>query len=509
MSEVPHNDKVSFWIGTTPETAYPALDDRLSVDVAVVGGGITGLTAALLLKESGRSVAVIEARRVALGTTGNTTAKITSLHGLVYDTLIAKHGEDRARLYGEANQAAVETIAGIVNRHAIDCDFLRMAAYTYTESRENVGQIEAEVEAARRLGLPASFVHETSLPFPVSAAVRFDNQALFHPRRYCVALAALVDGAGSHVFEMTRATGIEERDGTVEVVTERGIVEARHVIIATLLPFHDPIGLFAKTHPSRSYAVSAEVDGVAPDGMFLSVDSPTRSVRPHPTDGPNVLIIGGEEHKTGQETDTEARYAAVEAWARERFAVRSIDHRWSAQDYVPADGIPYVGRMKAGSDTLLVAAGFKKWGMSNGTAAAMMLTDIILGRANPWLSVFDARRLEIGASVESLVKENLNVASRFIGDRFRRAGPGSPGELRPGEGAVVDHHGEKVAAYRAVDGSVTAVSARCTHMGCLVDFNPAERTWDCPCHGSRFATDGLVIEGPATSPLAPKDVGVA
>ncbi len=499
MLDVPHNAQLSLWIDTTPESAYPSLDRRLKVDVAIVGGGITGLTAATFLKHSGVSVAVLEGNRIAMGTTGNTTAKITTLHALTYDTLISKHGEEAAGIYAEANSVALEYIVQLIADRAIDCDLRRTSAYTYAESSEHVEKVEAEVAAARRLGLRAEFVTETPLPYPVAGAIRFDAQALFHPRKYALALAALTDGHGSHVFERTRAKDINEFDGGVEVITEHGVVEAGHVIEATLLPFHDPAGLFAKTAPMRSYAVSARIDGGVPEGMFLSVDEPSRSVRPHySADGATHLIIGGEGHKTGQEDDTAERLRVLEQWARERFGVTDIDHRWSAQDYVPADGIPYVGPLKD-EGRVLVATGFKKWGMTNGTAAALMLSELILGRPGRWLPVFDPTRLKPLASAGKLLKENINVAQRMVGDRL----PGGPSleDLKPGEGAVVDHDGRKVAAFHDPERGVRTMSARCTHMGCIVAFNSAELSFDCPCHGSRFDTEGKVIEGPAIEPL--------
>jgi glycine/D-amino acid oxidase-like deaminating enzyme/nitrite reductase/ring-hydroxylating ferredoxin subunit len=503
MSDVPHNEQRSLWIDTTVETAYPRLSERRQVDVVVVGAGITGLTAAAYLKQAGLSVAVLEARRIALGTTGNTTAKVTALHGLTYDTLISKHGEQTAGLYAEANRVALEYIAALVEARSIDCDFRRMPAYTYAESSDHLDKIEAEVDAARRLGMPVEFVAASPLPFPIAGAVRLADQALFHPRKYCLALAQLVDGDGSAVYERSRATGIETSDAGVTVITEDGVCEARHVVIATLLPFYDPAGLFAKTHASRSYAVSARIDRPAPAGMFLSVDAPTRSVRPHFTADSTYLIIGGEEHRTGHEEQTEERFVAVEDWARQRLDVRQFSHRWSAQDYVPADGMPYIGAIDD-DGRILVATGFKKWGMTNGTAAGTMLAESILGRPNPWLAIFDPKRLRPAASAPSLIKDNLTVAAQFVGGRL----PGGPAldELAPGEGAVIDHEGDKVAAYRDDRGSVRLMSARCTHMGCIVAYNAAESSFDCPCHGSRFDLDGEVIEGPATAPLASKEV---
>ena len=495
----------SLWIGTTPETAYPRATGSVSVDVAVVGGGITGLTTALLLKRAGVSVAVIESRRVALGTTGNTTAKVTSLHRVVYQELEKALGEDAARAYGEANQTAVELVAAIANEHGIECDLRRIAAYTYAESEDGAKQVRDEAELTQRLGLPGAFTESTSLPFPVQGAVRFGEQLLFHPRKYALGLAALIPGGGSHLFEESRAAGIDEVDGRYVVEVDGGAtVEAGHVVIATLLPFHDPGGLFAKASPSRSYALAAKIEGALPDGMFLNVESPTRSVRPHISPEGEWLVVEGEEHKTGQDDDMPGHYEALEAWARERFPVRSIDFRWSAQDYMTPDHMPYVGRATPGSDRLLVASGFNKWGMSNGTAAAMILRDHVLGRENPWAELFDATRLNPTVSAPTIVKENLNVAKRFIGDRVAALTAPSLDELKPGEGAVVDLDGDKVAAYRHADGTVHAVSAICTHLGCTVKFNAAETTWDCPCHGSRFGTDGRVIEGPANRDLEPR-----
>ncbi len=493
---------VSLWIATTPETAYPPLSGEVAVDVAVIGAGITGLSVATLLKRAGVQVAVIEAGRVASGVTGYTTAKVTSLHGLVYAGLARDLGEERAGLYAEANQAAIERVAVLVHEDGIDCDFRRMAAYTYTEDPKRIADIQAEEEASRRLGLPASYVETTELPYPVRAAVRFDDQALFHPRKYCLALAGSIPGDGSHLFEMTRATDVE--DGTpCTVTTERGTVRAQHVVLATQIPFLDRGGFFAKTYPSRSYALGIRIDGPVPDGMYLSAEEPTRSVRPHPIGDETLLILGGEGHKVGQDGDTRRRYAALEAWGRERFPLRAVDYRWSAQDYMPADGVPYIGRLTAGSERIQVATGFKKWGMTTGTVAGMIISDTILGRDNPWAALFDATRLDLPHAAKSLITENLDVAKRFVGDRLALLTAPPLDELARGEGKIVGVQGKRIAAYRDEAGVVHAVSPVCGHLGCLVTWNSAETTWDCPCHGSRYDYDGRAIQGPTVRDLEP------
>lgn len=494
---------VSLWIPTTPETDYPPLAGDVTVNVAVIGAGITGLSVATLLKRAGARVAVIEAGRVASGVTGYTTAKITSLHGLVYHDLVERIGEERTRLYADANQAAIERIAAFVQEDAIDCDFQRTSAYTYTEDPKRVTAIENEAATSRKLGLPAEYTDVTSLPYPVRAAVRFDNQALFHPRKYCLALARSIPGGGSHLFEMTRATDVD--DGTpCTVTTERGKIRADHVVVATQIPFLMRGQFFAKTSPSRSYALAARINGAVPEGMYLSADTPTRSVRPHPVGDEMVLILGGESHKVGQDADTRQRYAALEAWSRERFDIRTIDYRWSAQDYIPVDNVPYIGQLATGLERTYVATGFKKWGMTTGTAAGMIISDAILGRDNPWATLFDATRMDLTHSAKDFIAANLDVAKHFVGDRLATLNAPSLAELTPGEGKVVEVDGEKVAAYRDETGGLHTVSPFCAHLGCVVSWNSAETTWDCPCHGSRYDYDGHAIQGPTIKDLAPK-----
>jgi glycine/D-amino acid oxidase-like deaminating enzyme/nitrite reductase/ring-hydroxylating ferredoxin subunit len=496
----------SIWVATSPATDFGPLQGELEVDVAVIGAGITGLSAALLLTQAGLGVAVVEAGAICSGTTGYTTAKLSSLHGLTYADIAKDHGEEHARLYGEAAQSAIERVAALVAEHGIECDFERMPAFTYTQDAERVGDIEREVEAAQHAGLPASFTTQTDLPYEVRAAIRFEDQAVVHPRKYCAALAHLVVDAGGQVFESTRARGIESGDPHI-VKTPAGRVVAGHVIQATQLPFQDPGGLFARTAPMRSYCLAARHAVQAPEGMYLSADTPTRSVRPHRDGDRTYLVLGGEGHKVGQESDTDRHYAALEAWARASFGLETIEYRWSAQDYVPVDGVPYIGKLSAGSDGLWVATGFKKWGMTTGVVAAVVLRDLILERDNPWAEVFDATRLKLGASAKKLLKENANVAKRFVGDRMRSVTAPDVSELGPGEGAVARVAGEPVAAYRDDEGRLHGVSPTCTHLGCVVAFNRAERTWDCPCHGSRFGIDGAVIQGPAIDDLDRVELG--
>ena len=491
----------SLWEGTSPGTAYPPIEGRSAADVVVIGGGITGLTTAYLLAKQGLSVAVLEARAIATGTTGHTTAKVTALHGLTYADLIKRHGMRKAALYAQANVAAVERIASIVQEENIECDFRSLSAYTFAFSEDNVGQIHEEVEAANSLGFQTRFDPAPPLPFSTAGAIALDNQVLFHPRKYCLALANAITAAGGRIHEQSRVDSIETNGDLLTVGTATGVVDGRWVVQATLLPINDPAGLFARTEPSRSYAVAARVEDPEPWGMFLSVEMPHRSIRPHePDTGEAYLVIEGDEHRTGEDVTSDEHFGALEDWARSHIPeLKEFQYRWSAQDYMPADGIPYVGRLAHSSQRMLVATGFKKGGMSNGTAAAMMLSDFIVGRDNVWLEAFDATRLGLPQGLGEIVKSNVDVARQFVGARLASV-PGVA-DVGPGTGSIVDYEGTRFAVYRNEQGTLNALSARCTHMGCLVSFNPAERSWDCPCHGSRFGLEGEVLEGPAVKPL--------
>ena len=490
----------SFWIGTTPDTDHPPLTDGVTVDVAVVGGGITGITAAVLLKRAGKTVALLESKRLVQGATGYTTAKVTAGHGLSYTDIRQKHGEDGARTYAQANLAAIERIAQFVEEDGIDCDFERKANYAYAEDDQQARQVEQEVEAERAAGLPVSLVRETPLPYPVAAAVLMENQAQFHPRKYLLALAATIPGDGSHVFEHSRVQTVKHGE-PCEVVADNGVVRARDVIVATHLPILDRGLFFAKAYPHRSYALAAPIDRTAaPDGMFINAGTPTRSVRTMPDGDRLYLNVGGNGHKPGADDDERTKYDELEQFLREHWpAAGDVEYRWSTQDYMPHDKVPLIGRVRRGAEHLYTATAFQKWGMTNGTAGAMIMADAILGRANPWAELFDAKRLKPYGTT-SFVKENAAAGYHFFADRIRPGEKSSADDLRPGEGAIVGRV-RKTAAYRDDDGDVHELSPVCQHLYCHVDWNPAERSWDCPCHGSRYAADGRVIEGPATKDL--------
>lgn len=491
--------QTSAWFDGVHPLRHAALVGDLEVDVAVVGGGWTGLTTAVLAQREGLRVAVVEAREIGTGTSGYTTGKLTTQHGVIYADLVSRHGDDDARRYAEANVAGMRLVAELVDDLQIRCGLTAAPAYVYSRDLERRGSLEDEVAAARRLGLPATFVTDTDLPFEVEGAVRFDDQFHLHPVRYLAGLADTFVAGGGRIFEHSRVTGVDQRDEVV-LTTDAGVIHADHVVVATLLPIRTIGGYFAKTRPGRSFGLAARLRGPAPVSLTISADATVRSTRPWPDAGPNGLIVVGAGHETGTDRDTGELLAELVDWTRDTFDVGQIDHHWSAQDYSTPDRKPYVGATPS-ADKVLVATGFDKWGLSNGAAAAIMITDHLAGRPNRWQSAFDARRIGDAAAIATLIKDNLKVGKDFVAGRLSRNEPRDLVDLNMGDGGRVDIDGDTVGAFRAPNGDLHLVDPTCTHLGCRLEWNSAETSWDCSCHGSRFSPDGSILTGPAVQPL--------
>lgn len=495
--------KRGIWHATASTRAHPALSGEQRAEVVVVGAGITGLTTALLLADKGVDVAVVEGLGVAAGVTGATTAKVTSQHALLYSRIAAKRGEAVAQTYATANQRAVEEVAALVER-GIDCAFERRAAYTYAQHASTLPSVRDEADLCRRLGLPAAFTTETDLPYDVLGAVRFDDQAQLQPVAYCDGLARLVVEAGGRVYEHSRVIGVEQGDSPA-VTTHGGAISAGAIVLATHVPIVNRGWFFARMEPSASHGIAVEVDGPVPQGMYISADSPARSVRSFSHGGTRYVVVAGEGHRTG-EGDAHARARRLVAFASQHWPGSRLRFSWTAEDFVPQDGVPYAGPLTRGGQTYL-ATGFQKWGLSNGTAAALMLAELVLGNDHPWAEAFDPHRLTPAASAPSFVRHNSKAAAHFVMDRIRAADRAEVERLRPGDGVVVQAGGRHYAVSRDDAGDLTWLTATCTHLGCVVQFNATDRTWDCPCHGSRFMSDGTVLHGPAIKPLAQREPG--
>ena len=495
----------SYWLASSEVTDYPDLSPAnagITVDVAVIGGGIAGISSAVLMKEAGLKVAVIEARRIAQGVTGNTTAKVSSLHRLIFKHLISDFGSERARQYAEANQAAIDKIEAGIRQMNIACDFKRLPFYTFAETGKYLKEIEGEIKAAQSLGLPVSFSSTIPLPLTVQGAIRLENQAQFHPRKYLLSLASSIPGSGSFIFEKSRVIDIRDEEPCT-ILTDKGEIKARQVVITTNFPIHDKDGVyFARMQPMRSYALGIKLRETFPEAMFINAEHEGHSFRAQPADEGEIVIIGGNDHVTGHEPDTVSRYRGMAEFVNRIYDNPRIEYSWSTQDPITLDKVPYIGKMTPWSKHLFVATGFGQWGMSTSMAAAMILTDLVQERENPWADVFSPSRLRPDASAaKKLVSQNLKVVEKLIEGHI--SGKSELSQVAPGKGKIVEVDNQRAAAYRSAQGQVFVLSPNCTHMGCVVTWNDAEKTWDCPCHGSRYDANGEVIQSPAIKGLIP------
>jgi len=448
----------SFWIDSTAQTSFPKMKN-VTVDVAIIGAGIAGITAAYLLKKAGKTVALVEAQQIAASASGHTTAKVTSLHQLIYADLIDRHGEDKARLYGESNQAGVEFVASTVEQEEIDCDFQRNDTYSFAEESKNLDKVQKEYDAAVKLGLPAEFVTDITLPFDVAGAVKFTNQAQFHVRKYLLHLANTIPGDGSYIFEDSRVQTVDE--GTpCTVHANDTTLQATDVLLTTHLPIVDTGLFFAKTYPQRSYIIGAKIsEEKAPQGMYIGVGKNYHSIRTTPAeDGGLLLLVGGGSHKVGEKSETEESYQELDRYLHSHFGIDKIDYRWSSQDYESFDKLPYIGKLTPANDHIYVATGFSLWGMSKGTMAGMLLADLIRGIDNPWADLYDSLRATPFVTQES-IKNNLDVGKHWVLDRLKGIEKWSTDDVKPGEGKIITLEGEKVGVYKDEAGKVTAVNA--------------------------------------------------
>lgn len=496
----------SYWIDSTPTTNYSSLNEDISVDVAVIGGGITGITTALLLKRDGVKVALLEASKILNSCTGHTTAKVTSQHHLIYDKLINTMGFKKAKQYADANENAINFIENIMKEYGIDCDFVRAPSYMYTQEDKYVEALKKEFTAAEKLGIKSKLVNSLPIELPIKIALCFENQAQFHPRKYLLPLAEKIPGNGCYLFENTPIIDVKDEDPVLLITDSGKHITAQKIVIASHFPCFDGLGFyFAKLKAKRSYAIAAKIKESFPNAMFINVENPGRSLRSQKSANDELVIIGGEGHKTAHGEITTSHFDNLKKWGKELFQVEDILYKWSTQDYVTLDNVPYIGPLTSSTESIYVATGFGEWGMTTGTAAGIILKDIIISGSSPYMEVFNPSRTLSGDAYKSLLALNFDVAKELILGKFKAPDKhvdiDSYIDIAKGTAKIIEIDHSQYGAYRDEEGILHIVDITCTHMGCKLKWNSAEKSWDCPCHGSRFSYEGEILEGPALYPL--------
>ena len=498
---------LSIWMDTAEVPALARLTNNVDADVCVVGAGIAGMTTAYLLVREGKSVVVVDDGHIGGGMTERTTAHLANALDDRFFELERLHGEKGARLAAESHSAAIDLIESITTTEKIDCDFERLDGYLFVPPGESTEILDRELASANRAGLQLERVERAPLPtFDTGTCLRFPNQAQFHPLKYLIGLALSIERDGGRIFTGTHVEEIKGGSQARIKTSEGHLVTARAVVVATNTPVNDLVAIHTKQAPYMTYVIGAQVPrGSVTRALYWDTPDPYHYVRLQSVNGSqaepyDVLIVGGEDHKTGQEDDAEDRYGRLEAWTRERFPITErIEYRWSGQVMEPVDGLAFIGRNPLDADNVYIATGDSGNGMTHGSIAGLLLTDMILGRDNEWATLYDPTRKTLRAAYD-FAKENLNVVAQFA-DWATGGDVDSSEEVAPGEGAVIRRGLTKVAVYRDEQGALHERSAVCTHLGCIVAWNGDEKTWDCPCHGSRFDSFGKVINGPAISDL--------
>jgi len=497
-------ERMSVWKGTSrEETRFPQLEGSIEVDVTIVGGGITGMMAAMLLKEKGKRVAVLEAEQVGMGTTHQSTGNLYAMLSDQLSTIREKWDDDTMKMVVQSRQAAIDLIEDAINRYTINCGFKRCDWHYYATpagSRQSPA-INKEFDALRFAGLNPEYIESLPLPFKLDKGIKVGNQAQFHPLNFVRGLARSIASDECLILENTGI--VDFNTGTVEVRTARGSVKSGKIIMAT----HTPKGINAvqaEMIAAQEFGLAARLkDGSYPQGIFWGHDESRHSIRSYHSGNQQYLIVIGEMHHTGHGENTQQYHDKLEQFARSSFNIDSIDYTWLGQHYRPADKLPYIGH-SPGSSNLYIATGFSTGGLVYGAVSAMILSDEILGRTNEWDDLYKASRFDPIKGAKGIWKEQTDAVKHMVKDYLQGDEVKPRQDLLPGDGAILEIDGEQVAAYMDEQGQVTTLSPVCPHLKCRVHWSNAEKSWDCPCHGSRFDKKGKVLEGPALSPLERK-----
>lgn len=493
----------SYWLesaGSSP--TYQPLAADIEADVVVIGCGLAGIMTAYELKVRGMNVVALEARSALSDVTGHTTAKVTAVHGSVINNIASRVRPEAAAIHVAENRAAVERIASLAGWLHIDCDLARVDTIAYVENEAQASIVADTGEVLRAAGLSPKAVETDAdrwrLPYSAAAALCVEQEIRLHPVKFGLGVLAEFARLGGQVFEDSRVVELSDGKDSVTARTAAGSVKASAAVVCTHYPFHDHGSLFSRLYPHRSYVLGAYLRSAMPDDMYIALDD-SLTLRVQDTDEGQLVIASGQHHKAGEAGDEREFYRTLEQQLRDRFEVERIAYHWSTQDNYTPDGLPFVGR-SPGADRVYIATGFSAWGMSQAAVAAQMLPALISGADHHLSELYSPLRIDAGGS-PTFLKENVGVTKDFVSTLFAE---GSVDDIKPGEGRRVRKGVHRVAAYRDYEGNLHEVSATCTHVGCGLEFNDAEKTWDCPCHGSRFSVDGEVLHGPAVRDLEPR-----
>lgn len=494
----------SIWNHFADIHQFPELGQSITVDVAIIGGGITGISAANLLAQAGKKVAVLESRKVGGGTSSHSTGNLYYSIDKILSSLKSKYDSKTIKKVADSRSQALRQIAMWVNEYELDCDFRTVPWHLYSNTDESKSKIEDEYKTGREAGLPMERAEESEIPVPVVNAIKLEGQGQINPMRYVQEMAGKLQDEQCRIYEQTHVSAVKEEKDFYKVKTSGGTVTAKSVVHAT----HTPKGVKAVQTllgPYREYGIACRVrEGTHPDGIFWGYFKGGKkiSTRNYSRNGENYMIVVGEPHKVGHAKDNVQHIKKLESFAREYFGVQDMDvvFRWGGQHYRPADLLPYIGPRKKNSREFL-ATGYSTDGLIYGTLAGMILSDLITKKENRWADLYSSTRKQPVKSASNFLKENVDVAKHYVKELTGKAKDLDLSHLMRGEGEIIERDGKKLAVYRDDDGKLDVRSAICTHLKCTVHWNKAEKTWDCPCHGSRFETDGSVLEGPAFGPL--------
>jgi hypothetical protein len=498
---------ISLWQHKMPDyvTQGTSITDEI-FDVLIVGGGITGITTALQLQKAGKKCILAEAYTIGFGTSGGTTAHLNTFMDNSYAQIEKDFGEDNARLVHIAASEALELVKKNIREYNIDCDFSEQPGFLYSQDEKQTKELNDIYAASKKAGCEVRFEDKIPVPIEFIKAVVYERQAQFHPAKYFYALAKAFEAAGGVLLQNCRITGVDEKDDHLAVKSFLGKIYARQLIYAT----HIPPGvnlLHFRCAPYRSYAMAVKLkDGNYPDGLAYDMYDPYHYYRTQKVNGQKYLVAGGEDHKTAHQQNTEECFTRLEAYLQKYFDIEQVFFKWSSQFFEPADGLPYIGHLPHNPSNIFVATGFGGNGMTYSHVAALLLTDMVVNGESRYQKLFDPNRIKPMAGFESFVKESADVVAKFIGDRINKVKIKELSEIAPGEAKVVKYEGDSIALYKDEKGGLHAVNPACTHVNCIVGWNNAEQTWDCPCHGSRFSMDGEVLTAPARKDLEKIDL---